>query len=161
MPTPWWKNSRGELFVAAQFSLFALIAFAPRTSASLPEWNDFCKLVGTWSGGGLIICGVLLAAAGTFNLGRNLTPLITPGADAVLLDRGAYQLVRHPIYSGILQIALGYGLFVHGWLTLAYALALFILLVVKSRREEEMLRQRFPGYAEYSTRVRALIPFIF
>jgi len=79
----------------------------------------------------------------------------------VLLERGAYRLVRHPIYSGLLQMAWGWGLWCGGWLTLGYALALFILLDRKARREEQILRATFPGYAAYSRRVRRLIPFIY
>lgn len=95
------------------------------------------------------------------NLGRNLTPFICPKAGAVLLERGAYRIVRHPIYTGLLQMAFGWGLWVHGWLTLGYALLLFVIFDLKSRREEDFLRQIFPGYPSYSRRVKRLIPFIY
>jgi protein-S-isoprenylcysteine O-methyltransferase Ste14 len=79
----------------------------------------------------------------------------------VLLEQGAYGLVRHPIYSGILQLAFGWGLRTGGWLTLGYALLLFLILDRKARREEVILRQTFPGYDAYSCRVKRLIPFIY
>ena len=34
-------------------------------------------------------------------------------------------MVRHPMYSGGLVLALGWALFVRGWLTLGYVAALF------------------------------------
>jgi len=109
----------------------------------------------------MLAAGVMLSTAGTFHLGRNLTPFICPKANAVLLEQGAYRLVRHPIYSGILLIAFGWGLWVHGWLTLGYSLILFIIFDRKSRREEDFLRSTFPGYSAYSARVKRLIPFIY
>jgi len=138
-----------------------LIAQAPRTLPGLPEWSTGFKTAGTYLGMFMLFSGVMLAAAGTFNLGRNLTPFICPKAGSLLLEQGAYRLVRHPIYSGLLQIGFGWGLWVHGWLTLAYGLILFIIFDLKSRREEQFLLARFPGYAAYSRRVKRLIPFIY
>lgn len=161
MSTPWWKNSRGELFVIAQFIVFGLVAFGPRTLPVFAEWPSRAQTVGTYAGGLLLFSGVALAAAATFGLGRNLTPFIIPKTGAILLETGAYSLVRHPIYSGLLQMAFGWGLWVHGWLTLSYVMLLFIIFDGKLRREEQFLMHIFPGYSSYSSRVKRLIPFIY
>jgi protein-S-isoprenylcysteine O-methyltransferase Ste14 len=161
VPAPWWKNSRGELFVAAQFALFSLIVFGPRTLPGLPAWSLPWQLAGALLGGLFLCSGGLLAAAGVVMLGRNLTPLITPKQDAELIESGPYRLVRHPIYSGILQLSFGWALWAHGWLTLLFTLLLFIIFDRKLRREEEILHRTFPGYAAYAARVRRLLPFIY
>lgn len=109
----------------------------------------------------MLFSGACLAAAGTFPHGRNLTPFICPKTNSFLFEQGAYRLVRHPIYCGLLQMAFGWGLWSHGWLTLGYSLIFFIILDLKSRREETFLRGTFPGYAAYSARVKRLIPFIY
>lgn len=134
---------------------------APRTLPGLPEWSSSFKSAGTIAGGLMLVSGACLAAAGTFHHGRNLTPFICPKANSILFEQGAYRLVRHPIYSGLLQMAFGWGLWSHGWLTLGYSLIFFIILDRKSRREEALLRKTFPGYAAYSDRVKRLIPFIY
>jgi protein-S-isoprenylcysteine O-methyltransferase Ste14 len=161
IPTHWWKNSRGELFVLGQALLFALIIAGPATLPGLPPWSGTVRTVGELAGGLLLLAGLGLGLAGLFALGRNLTPLITPKEGSVLLEQGPYRLVRHPIYSGLLQMAFGWGLLRGGWLTLLYALLLLILFDRKARREEQILRATFPGYAAYARRVRRLIPHIY
>jgi protein-S-isoprenylcysteine O-methyltransferase Ste14 len=66
---------------------------------------------------------------------------------------GAYRLVRHPIYGGLILIALGWSL-TSSALALGLAVALVLVLEVKSRLEESMLDQRFREYDAYRNRVR-------
>ena len=94
-------------------------------------------------------------------MGKNLTPLPRPKENATLVVSGAYRLVRHPIYSGITFMAFGWGLWLHSWLTIGYALLLFAFFDIKSRREERWLEEKFPEYAVYRKRVRKLVPFVY
>jgi protein-S-isoprenylcysteine O-methyltransferase Ste14 len=138
-----------------------LVAFGPRTLPGLPEWRYPYDRIGFIAGVGLMFLGGIFAAAGFFSLGKNLTVLPRPKKNAMLVETGAYRLVRHPIYSGLFFAFLGWGLWVHGWLTIGYALLLFICLDIKARREEVWLMGIFPEYAAYRKRVRRLIPFIY
>jgi protein-S-isoprenylcysteine O-methyltransferase Ste14 len=155
---PWYRNARGEWYVLAQAVLLPLVVFGPRTLPIFPGWD------GDWAG---IVGGVLLAAglglvlAGAVWLGRNLTPFACPRAGSVLLERGPYRLVRHPIYAGLFLGALGWAFLVRGWLTLGWALLLLLLLDRKASLEERWLTGNFPGYAAYRRRVRKLIPFLY
>ncbi len=108
-----------------------------------------------------MVAGGVLLVAGLVRLGRGLTPLPYPKDGAELIQTGPFALVRHPMYSGGLILALGWALYVQGWLTLGYVVALFVFLDVKSRREERWLAERFPTYATYQQRVRKLIPFVY
>jgi protein-S-isoprenylcysteine O-methyltransferase Ste14 len=159
--TSWWRGKRGEWYVVIQAALFVLVVFGPRTLPGLPAWPHAMRWPALVSGGALICAGALLAFFGAFNLGRNLTPLPHPKDDARLVETGAYRLVRHPIYGAIILMAYGWGLYVQSWLTLAYATLLCVFLDLKSRREEHWLKEKFPGYVEYSKRVRKLIPFLY
>lgn len=162
MTSRYRSNSRGEWFVIGQFALFALIAFGPRTVAGLPGWSLFWIGIGSIAGAIFFAAGGLLALAGVLKLGRrNFTPFVCPKAGGILLEQGPYRLVRHPIYSGLIFMGFGWGLWVHGWLTLGYTLLLFTLLDCKSRREERWLEMSFPGYAGYRKRVRRFIPFLY
>jgi protein-S-isoprenylcysteine O-methyltransferase Ste14 len=158
---PWWKGSRGEWYLVVQAGLFLLVAFGHRTSRGLPAWGSPYARISSLGGGVLFLAGSLLAAAGAVSLGKNLTPLPQPKETGTLIVSGAYRIVRHPIYSGITFMAFGWGLWLHSWLTIGYALLLFAFFDIKSRREERLLEEKFPGYAVYRKRVRKLVPFIY
>jgi protein-S-isoprenylcysteine O-methyltransferase Ste14 len=158
---PWWKGSRGEWFVVAQGALFLLVLFGPRHWPGLVTVTAGVALAATVAGIVLLAGGAALALAALLNLGRNLTPLPYPKADGQFVERGAYRLVRHPIYAGGIAAAFGWALLVHGILTLGYAAVLLIFFDVKSRREERWLRAKYPEYESYRKRVRKLIPFVY
>lgn len=157
----WWKGRRGEWYVVLQAILIALILVGPHTVAGLPPWPAALAPASLVAGVLLVAAGMVVSILAALHLGSNLTPLPQPRDNARLVVTGLYRLVRHPIYCGILLMAIGWALFVQGWLTLAYALVLVVFFDIKSRREEIWLMQRFPDYAEYRRHVRKLIPFIY
>jgi protein-S-isoprenylcysteine O-methyltransferase Ste14 len=161
MQRPWWQGKRGEWYLFPQAALFILVAVGPRTCPGLPVWTAGWSRAGSIGGGFLLLSGALLAVAGVVNLGSNLTPLPRPKENATLVVTGAYRLVRHPIYSGLTAMAIGWGLWLHAWLTVGYALLLFVFFDLKTRREERWLKGKFPEYAAYQRRVRKLIPFVY
>lgn len=158
---PWWKGSRGEWYLVVQAALFLLVIFGPRSWPGVPEWGTRYIRLASVTGGALFLAGGVLAAAGALKLGRKLTPLPKPRNNAELVVAGAYRIVRHPIYSGLTFMAFGWGLWLHSWPTIMYALLLFVFFDVKSRREERWLMEKFPEYAAYRKRVRRLIPFVY
>jgi len=159
---PWWKGRRGEWYVVVQGLLFVLVIFGPRTASGLPEWTAPFSAVASGVGLALMLAGGALAVAGLLGLGReNLTALPYPRDESTLVVTGPYRLVRNPIYSGLIFGALGYALWVNGWLTLGYALVLFVFFDVKSRKEERWLAEKFSDYPDYQQRVKKLIPWIY
>ena len=118
------KGRRGEWYLVVQAGLLLLLAFGPRSCQGVTPWGSPYTWIGSLVGGVLILAGFLLAATGAVNLGKNLTPLPRPKENATLIVSGAYRLVRHPIYSGITFMAFGWGLWLHSWLVIGYALLL-------------------------------------
>jgi protein-S-isoprenylcysteine O-methyltransferase Ste14 len=158
---PWWKGARGEWYVVAQAVLGILVIFGPRTCEGWAAWVQPYSAISAIAGVALFLTGGLLFAAGILKLGPNLTAVPFPKSEATLVETGPYGFVRHPMYSGVVMMALGWALFVHGWLTIGYVIALFLLVDVKSRREEKWLIEKFSGYESYQGRVRKLIPYIY
>ena len=97
--------------------------------------------------------GILLFLAGAIGLGRSLTPFPRPRDDASLREGGAYAIVRHPMYGGVILAVAGWSLAATPLGLVATALgALFLEL--KTRREEAWLVEQYAGYAAYRRRVR-------
>jgi len=157
---PWWRGARGEWYVVVQLVLFVLIGFGPRTLPGLPAWNAPWTTIGTWLGLAMMLAGGALAAGGLLKLGNSLTALPYPKDGSQLVDEGPYAIVRHPIYSGLILGAFGWGLWLHAWLTLVFAFGLFVLFDLKLRREERWLCERYPEYADYQKRVKKLVPWV-
>ena len=109
------------------------------------------------------VLGAVMIGSGLAELrrARALTALPHPLDDAALVERGAYRLVRHPIYGGLILASLGLAV-ITPWAGTFIAVALLaIVLDLKRRREEIWLAGRYPGYAAYRARTRALIPFLY
>ncbi len=159
--TPWWKGTHGEWYVIAQVALIVLVFFGPRNIPAWAIWTTPFTWLGSIGGGIILLAGMLLLAVAIFRLGSNLTPIPYPKDEGTLIDAGPYRIVRHPMYCGGILIAFGWGLLIHGWLTLGYAIIMLVFLDIKSRREEHWLKEKFSGYGEYQKRVRKLIPFIY
>jgi protein-S-isoprenylcysteine O-methyltransferase Ste14 len=155
----WVRNTRGEWYVLAQGVLMLLVLLAP-TLDGRPPLTGAMTLT-TVIGSALCAAGLALAALGAFSLGRNVTPFPRPKDDAHLVETGVFSIVRHPIYSGLTLLALGYSLLCASWAGLAATAALFVLLDLKARREERWLNEKFDGYGRYQARVKRLIPFVY
>lgn len=154
-------NARGEWYVVIQFFIFALIALGPRNLPGSDGWPAPWDTVGIILGLLFGFLGGLLGLAGLLSLGTNITAVPHPKEDAEMVQSGAYKIVRHPIYSGIILAAIGFAFVVNGTLTFLYVLILFIFFDVKSRREEQWLAEKYSNYADYKKRVHKLIPFIY
>jgi protein-S-isoprenylcysteine O-methyltransferase Ste14 len=156
-----WKGARGEWFVVAQAVLLVLVVLGPRQWFGWPAAPLPLPAVRVAAGATLAALGAALFLAGVVRLGANLTPLPYPREAGTLVRTGAYRLVRHPLYGGVILAGTGWGLIVGSIPTLLYAGALGILLDIKARREEAWLVDRYPEYAAYRARVRKLIPFVY
>ena len=157
----WWKGAHGEWLVVAQIVLIGLVFFGPRTLFGQPAWSFPFAAICPIAGGLFMVAGGILLLAGLVKLGPGLTPLPYPKDGARLVVTGPFAIVRHPMYSGGVVLALGWALFVHSWLTAVYAAALFVFADFKSRREERWLAEKYPAYEGYRRRVRKLIPFVY
>ena len=74
---------------------------------------------------------------------------------------GAFGIVRHPLYVGVLTMAAGPAIVAgQPWLALSW-LASLVLLGIRAGLEEERLHDQIgPAYAEYCARVKRLVPFV-
>ncbi len=150
---------RGEGWVAGQFALFAaIIAAAWLGGLAVGEPTlDIVRLLGAL----LILIALLTIGLGGWQLERSLSVMPRPARSAVLVERGLYRWVRHPIYAGVTLAGLGGSVYTASPLAGALTVLLAVWLDLKARREEAWLRERYPGYAEYSARTWRFIPGVY
>jgi protein-S-isoprenylcysteine O-methyltransferase Ste14 len=148
----------GEGWFLAQFVIFAGI-FA--TGGLGSSWAGPARAIGLAAGSVFAVLGGLLTVRGVLDLRENLTPFPRPLAGGRLVDDGAYGLVRHPIYGGLVVDAAGWGLATASLPALAGAALLLGFFDLKSRREESWLADQYEGYASYRARTRRLLPWIY
>ncbi len=77
------------------------------------------------------------------------------------MESGAYRLVRHPIYGGLILGATGWSLLTASPMALLGALVLAVFFDLKSRREETWLAAAFENYGTYRARTRRLLPYLY
>ncbi len=151
-------TSRGGWWVIAQIPIMFGAFFIPLwTGVERLDWAVPMQVAGV----AVTAVAGLLILGGLFGLGRDLTPFPRPLAHGRLHQRGAYGLVRHPIYAGVIWASVGWSL---AWLSAGgglFSLFVFLFFDRKSRFEEAILRARFPEYSTYAARVRRFIPGIY
>jgi protein-S-isoprenylcysteine O-methyltransferase len=116
------------------------------------------------------IAGVVLFAAGLIfrwwaiiTLGRFFTVDVTIEKDHELVERGPFQLVRHPSYTGVLLAFVGFALTLRNWgAILVILVPIFVAFVRRMNVEEEALRGALgERYAAYMRRTKRLIPGVY
>lgn len=111
---------------------------------------------------GLVIClvGFGLAVWARRHLGKNWGVPMSLKQGHELVTTGPYQVIRHPIYTGILTAMLGSSL-VAGWFWIVLFLVAASFFVYSAKTEERLMLQQFPEtYPEYKRRTDSLIPYI-
>lgn len=138
--------------LGVQLSLLAAVFLLPSGHAwTVPGWLR--------AGARLLqVGGLVVLIIGLLNLGRSATPLPTPVQGGELRSSGLYRYVRHPIYTGVMALAVGSAI-PSGSVVIAVAtVALVTWLAIKARWEERRLGARYPGYAAYAAQVPRFIP---
>jgi protein-S-isoprenylcysteine O-methyltransferase Ste14 len=109
----------------------------------------------------IVVAGAAFTVWARITLGRNWSVEPTFKQDHELIQSGPYALARHPIYTGLLVMALGAAINAGRTLGIAVLVGLCAALWWKARQEEKLMSSHFPeAYAEYKERVRAIVPFV-
>jgi protein-S-isoprenylcysteine O-methyltransferase Ste14 len=117
--------------------------------------------IGVGAGAALNLVGLLFTVWARVYLGRNWSGVVTIKEDHELITGGPYQMVRHPIYTGLLLAFIGLALARGEWRGILGVLVAAGAFWRKLRIEERWMLQRFGDkYQTYSQRVPALIPFV-
>jgi protein-S-isoprenylcysteine O-methyltransferase Ste14 len=103
--------------------------------------------------------GILLMIWARRHLGCYWSDKVEIKTNHQLISAGPYARLRHPIYTGMLVGIAGTALVVGEWRGVAAFLLLLANYVIKARKEERILRQKFgPAFEQYERRTGFLIP---
>jgi protein-S-isoprenylcysteine O-methyltransferase Ste14 len=160
--TNWWRGDRGEYWVIAQGVLLLVFALIPPITPSSIDFRLSTWIYTSWILSVIFsILAIVFLGRSLVDLDQNLTPLPHPRDRGQLVTTGVYGLVRHPMYSGVIYLALAYASWQMSWVHLVGSIGLLVFFDAKSRKEEVWLTEKFSDYAIYSTTVKKLIPLIY
>ena len=146
-------SSAGRAWVVAQsLFLIALGIAAPLWSGQWPRWASIsigsaAFLFAAWTG-----------ISAVFRLGRNRTPFPAPRPGSTLVTTGIYARIRHPLYSAMMAMGLGWACFWSSGIALVVAAVFIVFLHAKASFEEKLLSARFEDYPGYADRLPRYLP---
>jgi protein-S-isoprenylcysteine O-methyltransferase Ste14 len=148
------KRIIGWLLVATQVGVFVVLALLPWRSPSALSIALAIPfiVVGGWLG---------VTSFGT--LGGALTPTPVPIAGAGLRTQGPYAWVRHPMYSALFLMGLGWLLLTANWFIGApLMIGMIVVVFMRVENEEGVLIDLFGDeYREYMQRTGRFLPLLF
>ena len=158
-------NRREEgLIVLVALRLFGLSLWGGTLAYVIePEWMWWSELplphwvrrMGAVSG--ILSMGLLYW---TFrHLGKNLTDTVVTRAKHTLVTTGPYRWVRHPFYGAVALVVVSAFLLTANWFIALLGVGVLVLLVIRTRKEEQKLIERFGGeYRSYMERTGRFVP---
>lgn len=157
-------NARLDTMLMVIIGAFSLLVAGTGLLMSLNLIQN--TLLENW---GVTLAGCMLSTAGIIGmffcrnfLGRFWTAETALIQNHQVVDRGPYQIVRHPIYTFAIMLYLGLGLVYLTWWNLLSVVIIIIAYAIKAWDEDRFLAQNLPDYKVYQQRVQyRLIPGIY
>lgn len=120
------------------------------------------RVPGPHRAAGLIVMwlGLTIRVWAVATLGRAFRTTVEVDPDQAVVSTGPYRWVRHPSYTGLLLIVIGFGLAAGNWLGLAVCVALPLPALLRRIHVEEAELNRVLGepYRAYQAQTKRLIP---
>ncbi len=125
--------------VAGMLGLFAYMvnpSWMAWSSVMLPYWLRWIGVALGVVAGGLLVWTLR-------TLGRNLTDTVVTRREHTLVTSGPYRWVRHPFYDAVALCVVANSLAAANWFLFLAGGLLFVLIMIRTRKEEENLVARF------------------
>jgi len=144
------RDIKGRLLLYCQIILmFTTIFIPPSINSSLP-WLIF--------GFFILVLSVVVFVLAKRALKEAFDPFPQPKENAPFITNGIYARVRHPMYSSFLLGAAGFSSIKQSLVTYITSILLYLILIMKYRLEDKLLRNKWDQAKDYQARTPALIP---
>jgi protein-S-isoprenylcysteine O-methyltransferase Ste14 len=158
-----FNTKRGRVSWSRQLRIRAVIAVVVILLIRLGAFRGQGLNTDPWRaviGLGLFALGLGFAIWARIHIGRNWGTPMTQKDEPELVTSGPYQLVRHPIYSGILAAGVGTAVALN-WLWLTPVALACVYFLYSAMVEERYMSDQFPDtYPLYKRSTKMFVPFI-
>jgi protein-S-isoprenylcysteine O-methyltransferase Ste14 len=159
-----FSMKRGHVPWSRELRIRALVALGAVLLIRAGAFRDGSLNSDPWRAGiGLLLfaLGLGFAIWARRTIGRNWGTPMSQKDEPELVTGGPYNLVRHPIYSGILVAGVGTAVAL-SWLWIIAVALLGAYFAYSATVEEHYLIEQFPdAYPRYRRSTKMLVPFIF
>jgi protein-S-isoprenylcysteine O-methyltransferase Ste14 len=150
------RGTRGIVALSLGGSIFVgvmLWHWLPALDTPVPAVFAVAGLVAFWAGLAVRVWAVVA-------LGGSFRTFVQADVGQAVVTHGPYRWVRHPAYTGLLLIALGFGLGGGNWLSLLICAAVPVLGLLPriAVEESELTRVLGEQYRSYQKTTRRLVP---
>lgn len=138
-----------RLFLPAMLAVPIIAGLDVRLAWSpLPFWNVYPALALHAMGDALLLWTMVV------NPFLEKTVRVQTERGHRVITTGPYAVVRHPMYLAVTLMFLAIPPTLGSAWTLAPVAAMTLMLMLRTKPEEELLRRNLPGYEEYMTKTR-------
>ena len=153
------RRDRGTRTVVS-LTLAAAIVFGLLVKQWLPALDVPAPVAFVALGVAVIWAGLAIRIWAVITLGGSFRTSVEVDTDQPVVTSGPYRWVRHPAYTGLVLIVLGFGIGVGNWLSLVICAVVPVLGLLPriAVEESEMTRVLGDAYRDYRTGTDRLIP---
>jgi protein-S-isoprenylcysteine O-methyltransferase Ste14 len=143
------------LIVAYAIAILAAFALRNQVGWQFGGWHLVTGEIIAWVGLAVRVWSIVV-------LGRSFRLTVEVDSDQAIVDRGPYRWVRHPSYTGLLVLAIGFGLALGNWLSLVILVVLPPIVILRRIRveEDQLIAVMGQRYRDYRARTKRLVPGI-
>jgi len=128
-----------------------------------PQWMAWSKLgLPELTRGIGIVLGILCVGLVYWlfsSIGSGITPVSATRKNHQLVTSGIYRWVRHPLYTVGTLLFISFGLMADNWFILLLAALVFIIMAIRTPKEEANLIEKFGDeYRQYINRTGRFLP---
>ena len=157
-----FKNKTRILMIITQFLalILAILSIpANKNNIGIIKMPIFINIIGL----GIMISGLLIRILSMRILGKYYSTLLFVNNEQMIITKGLYGIIRHPIYLGDLLFFIAIGLSVSNYIIFGIiTISAIIAYIIRIGVEEKMMTSNMGNsYFEYCKKTKKLIPYIY